>query len=294
MEKNRSFDVFTKLYRPYKITKINKVYILNTMEGDYVVKLNPKINYKELYNYLNSRSFDYVPSLSLDSRDDMVVMDYQEDTSIDNNQKILDLIEVVSLLHAKTAYYKEVTNDKYKEIYETLKNNIMFIDNLYSECFFKYIENEYNSPSEYLFLRNYTLIYNAIQYCLEKVDEWYEMIVDKNKQRVVLVHNNLALEHLVKNTSEYLISWDNYIFDTPVMDLYHLYQNEWENVSFKEAFDSYNNSFGLLEEERVLLDILISIPFKIDDNLNEYERCGMIRKLINYLDKSSKLIFSDN
>lgn len=293
MEKNRSFEVFNKLYHPYKITKVNNVYVLNTMDGDYVVKLNPKINYKKLYDYLYSRSFNYVPRLSLDSRDDMLVIDYQNDDSLDNNQKVLDLITVVSLLHTKTAYYKEVTNDKYKEIYENLKNNIIYMDNYYTDWFYHFIENEYNSPSEYLFLRNYTLIYNALQYCLNKVDEWYNLITDKNKQRVVLVHNNLSLDHFIKNDQDYLISWDNYTFDTPVMDLFVLYKNEWENVSFKEALDTYNNGFNLLLEEKILFNILISMPFKVDCDMSEYDKCLEIRKLINYLEKSSKLIFDN-
>lgn len=290
---NRSLEVFNKIYKPYKITKKNNAYILNTMDGDYVAKLNPKIDYNKLYSYLYSRSFNYLPNLSKDSRDDMVVLEYQEDLSINNNQKAVDLISLVSLLHSKTSYFKDVTNDTYKEIYDNIKNNLDYLNNLYDEMFLNYLNEEYIVPSHFLFLRNYSLIYNAIHYSYAKLDDWYDKIKDKNRQRVVLVHNNLELDHLIKNKDDYLISWDSYTFDTPVLDLYRFYQKEWENVSFLEIFATYNEGFKLLDEEKILLDILISIPFLVEIKDNEYLNCREIRKLIDYLSKSSKIVFND-
>lgn len=290
---NRNLEVFTRIYKPYKIERKNNVFIYKTMDGNYAIKMNPKIDYKKLYSYLESRSFDYIPKIHPDSRDDMVVFDYIEDYEIDKNQKILDLINLVSLLHSKTSYYKDVTIDKYKEIYELVKDNILSVDSYYQEMFDKEIDKEIYSPSSYLFLRNYSLIYNACRYTLDNIESWYLKIQDKGRQRIVLVHNNLKLEHMIKNREEYLISWDQYTFDSPVLDLFNLYKNEWENVSFKEALDIYYSNFDLNEEEKLLFNILISIPYKIEDGNNEYERCRNIRRLINYLGKSSILILDN-
>ena len=287
---NRSLEVFNKIYKPYKITKKNNVYILNTMEGDYVVKLSPKIDYKKLYNYLYSRNFNYLPEISKDSRDDMLVLEYQEDISIDDNQKAIDLINLVSLLHSKTSYFKNVPVDKYKEIYDNIKNNLTYVSNKYDEMFMEYLKVEYYTPHEYLFLRNYSLIYNAINYSNTKLDEWYSKIKDKTRERVALVHNNLQLDHIIKNKNDYLISWDSYTFDTPILDLYNLYKQEWNNIEFKEVIKTYNSNFSLLEEEKILLYILISIPYNITIEPNEYNNCRNIRKLIDYLSNSSKIV----
>ena len=218
---NRNLEVFTRIYKPYKIERKNNVFIYKTMDGNYAIKMNPKIDYKKLYSYLESRSFDYIPKIHPDSRDDMVVFDYIEDYDIDKNQKILDLINLVSLLHSKTSYYKDVTIDKYKEIYELVKDNILSVDSYYQEMFDKEIDKEIYSPSSYLFLRNYSLIYNACRYTLDNIESWYLKIQDKGRQRIVLVHNNLKLEHMIKNREEYLISWDQYTFDSPVLDLFN-------------------------------------------------------------------------
>ena len=287
---NRNLEIFTKMYHPYKIERLNSVFVFKTMDGDFAVKVDPKIDYKKLYKYLKSRNFDYLPDISSDTREDMVVFKYEEDLEIDKNQKILDLINLVSLLHSKTVYFKDVTIDKYKEIYQLIKDNIIHIDAYYDEMFMEYIHMENNSPSNYLFLRNYTLIYNACKYTLDKLEEWYLKINDKTKQRVVLVHNNLRLDHFIKNDSEYLISWDNYTFDSPVLDLFNLYKNEWENVSFKEVISTYLDDFNLLEDEKLLFYILICIPYKIEFKENEYDGCREIRRLINYLLKTSSII----
>ena len=289
---NRSIDVLTQVYKPYRITRINKCILFNTMDGDYVVKTEPKINYLDLYNYLYTRGFKYLPKLVDSSRDNTIVFEYQSDAYIDNNQKGLDLIKLVALLHSKTSYFKEITKDRYKEIYENLKNNVQFIDNYYGEMFDRFISEEYYMPSHYLFLRNYSLIYNACKYCLAKIDEWYNKVSDKTKERVVLVHNNLRLDHYIKNENDYLISWDNYTIDSPIVDLYKFYQNEWYNLSFSDLFKEYNDDFELLEEEKILLDILISIPTKVELSSDMLRDCREIRKLIGYLNKSSKLVLS--
>lgn len=292
MEKNKVIDRIKEEYKPYRITKKNSIYILNSSKGDIVVKDEVKIDYNKLYSYLYSRSFSYVPKI-IDSYDRMVIFQYEDDLSINREQKAQDLIRLVALLHSKTAYFKDVTNDLYKEIYENLRNNIYYVSNLYDRYYKEFIEVRYYSPCMYLYLRNYSLIYNAINYCKDKLDEWFNSIKEKNRERVVLVHNNLRLEHMIKNTGDYLISWDNYDFDTPVLDLFHLYQNEWENMQFKEVLNSYNREFNLLDDEKLLLDLLISIPYAVELDGSEYENTCKIRKLINYLNSGSHIVLDN-
>lgn len=290
---SRTLEVLTKIYKPYRITKVNNCLIMKTMEGDYVVKEKIDVNYRELYNYLLSRSFSFFPKIVSDEREDVVVFEYVEDVCLDKEQKALDLIKLVALLHSKTTYFKEVTKDKYKEIYDNLRGNIGYIQDVYDKRFNQYILEEYNLPSHYLFLRNYSLILNACRYSLDKLDSWYDMVKENTKQRVCLVHNNLSLEHYLKNEDDYLISWDKYIIDTPVMDLYKFYRNEWDNTQFSILFETYDKEHGLLDDEKILLDIMISIPFLVEEEGNEYNNCRGYRKLINYLGKSSKVIFND-
>ena len=41
---SRTLEVLTKIYKPYRITKVNNCLIMKTMEGDYVVKEKIDVN----------------------------------------------------------------------------------------------------------------------------------------------------------------------------------------------------------------------------------------------------------
>ena len=61
-------------------------------------------------------------------------------------------------------------------------------------------------------------------------------------ERISLIHNNLELNHYIRGEDkDYLISWDNATFDSPVLDLVHLYKKEFFNVEFSSLFKIYNN-----------------------------------------------------
>lgn len=276
-------------YQPLRLSKKNNAFIYDTENGTYVLKDKIKINYQDLYNYLYSRGFTYVPNL-IEFQNNFVILEYQNDIVVDKYLKSTDLIKIIGLLHNKTSYYKEITSDTYKEIYNNLKDKINYIANYYNNLFDNFILEEYIIPSHYLFLRNYTLIANATNYCKAKLDEWYSEVESKNKMRVCLVHNNLKLEHLLKNTDEYLISWDNYTIDSPVLDLYNFYTNEWINISFENLLDIYDEYVKLESAELLLLYIVISIPYVVKFNETELKNCANVRRLINYLNKSDKVI----
>ena len=79
---------------------------------------------RKLYDYLNSRSFTYFPPLIDDTREDINVFSYVKESYAPKEQKALDLIKMIALLHQKTTYYKDVTSDEYKKIYDELKEQI--------------------------------------------------------------------------------------------------------------------------------------------------------------------------
>jgi len=287
---NKSLDIINRTYKPFKISKMNNCQILYTMDKTICLK-ESKINYLELYTYLKSHNFSNIPKLIDNCRKNYIITEYIENIENNPEQKANELIKLVSLLHAKTSYFKEISPDKYKEIYEKIKNRAIYIKNIYNKKFDNAIKKELYTPSEYLFLRNFSLINNACNYSLTKIEEWYSQIKDKTKERVALIHNNLSLNHFIKNDKDYLISWDKYTFDSPIIDLYKFYQKEWQYIPFKELLIEYNKEFKLNDDEKKLLDILISLPYEIEGT-KEINECREYRKLINYLTKSSKIVIS--
>ena len=223
---NNSLEILKNIYKPYRYTLKGNVTVLETMNGDFIVKKKTN-DIKAIYNYLKSRNFDYFPKLIDDSRSDVNVFEYIKDVDMPKEQKALDLINVVSLLHNKTTYYKVVSDDVFKSIYDSIKSNIDFLKNYY-ENMFNTIENiEYMSPSEYLLIRNSSKIFSFLSFCEKELDEWFDLTKEDNKQRVSLIHNNLSLDHFIKNDKDYLISWDKSKIDSPVLDLINFYKNNY-------------------------------------------------------------------
>lgn len=282
-------DYLISLYKPYRITRLNKVLLFYCSDGTYAIK-NTTTDYHKLYNYLYSRSFTYLPKLVDNLRNDTAIFEYQENIRLNDYQTSEDLINLVSLLHSKTSYFKEITPDTYKEIYENIQNKILFLQKYYNNLFDLFIEEQNPSPSHYLLLRNFTVFKDSLENSSFLLEKWYTKAKEETKTRVSLVHNNLRLSHLIKNDQDYLISFDQYTFDTPVLDLYRFYQNEWENISFSHLLDLYNDSFRLTENEENLLFTLLVIPNEINFENSEIEICRLIRKEINYLNKSFQII----
>ena len=288
---NKSFEILKKAYKPYRYTIQGKVLILNTMTGDYVVKeKNTDKNIQELYAYLNSRSFNNFPNLVDNSRADVNVYEYIDGIMMPNPQKALDLIEVVSKLHNKTTFYKSITEDNFKTIYDNIKSNILYLENYYNELYEKIKQEVYMSPCSYSLIRNIYKLFSALDFVQKELDIWYEMVKKETKKRVCLIHNNLSLDHFIKKDEDYLLSWDNYRIDSPVIDLVNFYQKEYFNINFEVILTKYFEKVNLTEDEQKLFFILISLPKKIEFEEDIYQNCVNVTDLMNYLFITEELV----
>lgn len=285
-----SIDLLTKIYKPYKISIKGKTKIFNCTSGNYVIKEKKNKDIKELYNYLSSRNFMYYPKLIEDNRDEVNVYEYVEDNSIDEEQKLIDLIKLISLLHSKTSYYKEITNDKVKEIYEELLGRVEYMEEYFNKIIYNIEDNIFVSPSGNLLLNNSSKIFESLTFLKNEIEEWYKLSVDSDKMRVCLVHNNLELNHYIKNKDEYLISWDNYIIDTPILDIVKLYKNVYITKNFSEALKIYLEKFPLNENEKKLLFIMLVMPNELNLTNDELNNVNIVRKYLDYIYKTENLI----
>ena len=286
---NRSLDILKAIYKPYRYTIKGKATILETTSGDFLIKEKNK-DLNELYNYLISRGFDNFPKLIDSSRKDINVFEYVESITMPKEQMCDDIIDLIASLHNKTSYFKEVSEDKFKSIYEDIKSNISFLKNYYDTMYEIGFSEEFMSPATYLFMRNFYKINAALDFCDREIDEWYELIKEESKIRVSVVHNNLSIEHFLKGNKEVLISWDNYLIDTPIIDIVKLYKNEYLNMNFSEVLERYFYKFPLLPYEQKLLFVLITMPPEIKMSNDEFNKCKNISKVIDYVFKTEDLI----
>lgn len=287
-----SLEILTKIYKPYKVSVKGKTKIFNCTCGNYVIKEKCNKDIKELYRYLNSRSFQYYPKLVEDNRSDVNVFEYVEDASIDSEQKLYDMIKLVCLLHNKTSFYKEITKDKIKDIYESLLGRVFFLEENLNKLIYEAEDEMFVSPSINMLLNNSSKIFESFTFLKNEIEEWYKLSESDSKTRVVLVHNNLDLDHYIKNENDYLISWDNYIIDTPIIDIVKLYKKIYLLMDFTEPLKIYLNEFELLDKEKRLLFIMLVMPDELILGSDEVKNVYIIRKYLDYVFKTENLIKS--
>lgn len=276
--------------KPYQYRMLGKTTFIDTDQGRFVVKEKTGNEDSKIYEYLDSRHFNYYPRIISDMEDEFEITEFIEEVDMPREQKILDMIELVSLLHYKTTHYKEVDESDYKEIFEDISNNIEYLLSYYNDIASIIETKVYMSPAEYLLIRNISKVYGALNFCKKEINSWYELIKNKRKQRVVVLHNNLDLSHFIRNKESFLISWNKSKIGIPIFDLYKLYKRHALDFDFLEILKAYEKNYPLLEEERKLFFILIALPTKIEFNQNEYEMCKLISKEIDSLYKSEMLI----
>ena len=272
-----------------KYTIKGKATIIDTQKGHFVLEKNKNSN---LYKYLLSRNFNYFPRI-IDYDKNSILFEYLDQIDYDDDQKALDIMRLISLLHSKTVYYKEKDYDEYKNIYENIKQKINYINNYYIDIINQIESKIYVSPSEYLIERNISKIFSCINYCNIELEKFIEIVKDKKRKRVVTLHNNIKLDNLIKNNKIYLISWDKSYIDNPIYDLIDFYNRYYLEFDFIGLFEEYEKLFPLLKEEKILLNILISKTKKINFNNNEYNLVKNVRFMIDKIYKTEKLLTSN-
>lgn len=269
-----------------KYTMKGKTMIVNTPLGQFALK---KGNLDNIYKYLLSRNFEYFPKV-IDSNEDSTIYEFVDDVKYDNEQRAFDLIHTIALLHSKTTYYKDVDIDEYKKIFEETMERINYIYNYYMDVI-NIIESKiYMSPSEYLIARNISKIFSCIYFCKNELEQWYEIVKNEKRKRVVTLHNNLKLDNIIRNKSVYLIGWEYSKIDSPIYDFINFYNNYALYFDFRSLLNEYERIFPFKEEEKKLLSVLISIPSKIPNTEKEYNKVKNVRQLLDKIYKTEMLL----
>ena len=87
-----------------------------------------------------------------------------------------------------------------------------------------------------------------------------------------------------------LTGWDNYLVDTPILDLYKLYRNEYKNMDMESIFKKYIEINKLTKEEISLFNVMISMPSTINRTNNECKKVVEVKSILDYTYRTSNFI----
>ena len=269
----------------------NNIRIIDTDKGKYVIK--PKRNYDNgLYQYLVNKNFNYI--LEREEFNDYEVYPYINEVETPSPEKAIELVYTLSILHNKTTYYREVSIDKVKELYEKKQKEINYLEHYYHDMQDMIEQKVYMSPGEYLLIRNMSMIYSALGYSKMKLDEWYEYKIKQKKERIVLLHNKPCIDHILMGNQRFLISWNDYKRDIPIYDFLYFYKHDYMNLEMSTLFDIYKSKFYFTKDEKLLFLSLISIPEKVTFSNSNYINCLNVHKLVKYVAKTRDFTLKEN
>ena len=272
----------------HRVTLKNHVRIIDSGDKKFVIKRREK-KIDDIYQYLKSRSFVYFPDIIFQT-ENYDVYQYIDDVDLPLEEKAIDIIKLVTMLHSKTTFYKEIDDDTYKELYESIIKEIDYLRFYYDDISSLIEKEEFMSPSNYYFIRNVSKVFSTLDYAREQIDTWFSILKDKKRIRVVQIHNNLSLDHYLLSDKPYFISWRLSKKDLPIYDLIKLYKRYYRELDFCDLLKLYEKNYPMLPEEKILFFVLISIPDKLEFRDDEFSMCKMVKKFYDYLSSSDKLI----
>lgn len=278
-----------------KVNKLKvrgKVKIIDTDKGRFVVK-KVSNNKKNIYDYLNTREFYNYPKVINNLEDDLEISEYVDDVVVPVEQREEDLLYLIGLLHNKTTYYKEMSLDEVKKIYEDYSNRFYYLENYYLDLQNIIEKEEFMSPSNYLLIRNISKVYYLLYLGKNYLEKWFSIVKEHRKIRYCLVHGNIQNSHVLENTSLYLISWDHARIDLPINDLYDFYRSSYKNVDFKRMIDIYRLKSNLNLDEELFLKFRLSLVDKVGFLDSEIETMGAVYNLVSYVDKTLDVLKYD-
>ena len=160
---------------------MTRVYKNNVIIDDGVVtKKNKNNNLIELFDYLETRNFNNFPKV-ISSDDREIKTEYIESKDYHEMTKGVELIKTVSQLHYKTLFFKDISKNKYRKVYDTLSGNIEYLKKYYLEMIENIESSEFMSPKEYLIARNYSIIDSSLSYSSKELKSWFKIVENKYK-----------------------------------------------------------------------------------------------------------------
>lgn len=276
--------------RPYKYTYMNKACILHTNDSKYVIKNKKRCDKDKLYDYLLSRDFSFFLYPENDLEDDYEIYSYIKEVEIDADEKAKDLMYIISDLHNRTTSYKNTDLDKIKEIYEDKNAQIEYLFNYYNDLEEVFMKHVYNSPAEYLLLRNIDKVYNTLNYSKFLLEEWYKISSNNRKMRISLIHNHLSLDHFIDGKDSKLINFDYAEYNSPIYDFINFYKKHYQELDMDNLYQTYQHRFKFTKEEELLFFIELIIPNKLKFSDNNFNNCRLVYEFNKYLDVSRDFI----
>ena len=272
-----------------KYTYLKDIKVIDYDKMRVLIKKKKKYDIDKIYKYLDDHNINnYLRPFKITDKD--LYFNYLDKKDLDNDEVAKHLVYALADLQNKTTIYKEIDKDKLKEEYDTFNNKINYLEEYYFTMQ-DIIENKvYMSPSEYLFIRNVSIIYSALNYSKHLVESWYKIMKEKNRERNVYAHGKREVRHFINSDNHYFISLEKAHLERPPYDFIYFFKKNYDDTDMLSNFRLYQHRYHYKEEEYLYLLINITIPDKIDIYPSSLSKCIELNNFIDRLKVTSEFI----
>lgn len=275
-----------------KYTYLKDIRVLSYENEKILIKRKKKYDIEKIYKYLDDHNVNsYLRPFKV--TEDNLYFNYLDKRNLDNDEVAKHLVYALSDLQNKTTIYKEIDKDKLKEEYEEFNRKINYLEEYYFTLQ-DLVENKvYMAPSEYLFIRNVSIIYSALNYARSLVESWYKIMREKTRERYVYAHGKCELDHFITSINDYFISLEKAHLARPAEDFIHFFKKNSSDTDMISNFRLYQHRYHYKEEEYLYLLINITIPKKIDIYPSSLDKCVEIGEFFDKLKLTSEFVLKN-
>ena len=248
---------------PIKYTLVDNNKIITYPDKTIFIKMRSSYNIEEVYKYLDDHAVNnYLKPVEVTDRE--LIFPYFEKTSLTDDEISKRLVLNLTIWQNKTTTYQKLNLDEVKNFYESTKKEINYLFSYYRDIILQLETKVYYLPTEYLFLRNSSIINRQLKVAADLLEEWYETVKNKERERLVYCHGKCELAHFLPIDDGYFISLEQAHLGRVSDDIENLFRKNFSSIDLVTTYNLYQRKYPYTLDEKLFLFVKLAIPPKID------------------------------
>lgn len=248
---------------PIKYTLVDNNKIITYPDKTIFIKMRSSYNIEEVYKYLDDHAVNnYLKPVEVTDKE--LIFPYFEKTSLTDDEISKRLVLNLTIWQNKTTTYQKLNLDEVKNFYESTKKEINYLFSYYRDIVLQLETKVYYLPTEYLFLRNSSIINRQLKVAADLLEEWYETVKNKERERLAYCHGKCELAHFLPIDDGYFISLEQAHLGRVSDDIENLFRKNFSSIDLVTTYNLYQRKYPYTLDEKLFLFVKLAIPPKID------------------------------
>ncbi|AWC29998.1 spore coat protein YsxE [Bacillus cytotoxicus] len=282
------------------IEEYGNVMKIYTNQGPYALKKLPnqrleRNHFMHHIQFLKEKGFsNYVPIyhamdgnyILSDATYSYYLMPWLEkaDGNDEDNGQYHKMFQTLAMLHKKTVREESYTEEALENHYTNISDRWEQDGELLEKFLVQSESKWYMSPFELQYCTYFHHVMRARDFATKQLTDWYEVMKEKEKTRIALVHGNVSLNHFLFDYERngYFISLERSQFATPIQDIVGFYTRSLNTYPIArsdrfEWYQEYQKHFPFTKEEQLLMFAYLTYPSPFIRQIRSYVNKKQVR-----------------